>query len=41
MLTKLKIKDMLNIENNNQKNAEKKEHMKLDFSIIILKYQYL
>lgn len=32
MLTKLKIKDMLNTENNNQKNeGEKKEHMKIRF----------
>lgn len=30
MLTKLKIKDMLNTENNNQKNeGEKKEHTKI------------
>lgn len=30
MLTKLKIKDMLNTENNNQKNeGEKQEHTKI------------
>lgn len=31
MRTKPKIKDTLNTENNNQKNAEKKEHMKIRF----------
>lgn len=31
MLTKLKIKDMLNTENNQKNEGEKKEHMKIRF----------
>lgn len=42
MLAKLKIKDMLNTENNNQRmKGRRKNIWKLDFIIIILKYQCL